>query len=312
MQQQTGVTEHHFGSGPIAAAVKRRGAELCSLTDGGGTQLLWQAGPEWPRHAPILFPIVGRLRHDKLVHCGTTYPMKQHGFARDSDFTFVDRHATGCTLALSDSAASRRQYPFPFRLEIRYAARGNALTTDISIFNTGRKNLPASFGLHPAFNWPLAAGVAKDDHAVGFSSAERFGVRRLRNGLLRTQTEPSPIKGQMLALTEALFRTDALVWTRLESRAVTYGAQDGTAIRMSWTGLPHLGLWSKSAGAPFLCIEPWHGFATPVNHDGDFATKPGVMLIAPGKRRSLSCRIEVVTRSSQDFRAAESGSRTPP
>lgn len=308
MQQGAGVTEHHFGSGLIAVAVKRRGAELCSLTDGGGRQLLWQAGPEWPRHAPILFPIVGRLRHDKLVHRGRAYPMKQHGFARDSDFAFVERHATGCTLALSDSAASRRQYPFPFRLEIRYAARGNALTTEVSILNTGHDNLPASFGLHPAFNWPLESGTAKDGHTLDFSSAERFGIRRLRGGLLRTQAEPSPIKGKTLALTDALFKADALIWTRLESRAVTYAAQGGAAIRMSWRGFPHLGLWSKPAGAPFLCIEPWQGFATPVNYDGDFAAKPGVMLIAPGKRRSLSCTIEVMAQTSQDFRSVEIGS----
>ncbi|TIV05915.1 MAG: aldose 1-epimerase family protein, partial [Mesorhizobium sp.] len=41
----------------------------------------------------------------------------------------------------------------------------------------------------------------------------------------------------------------------------------------------------------FLCIEPWHGIASPIDFDGEFAGKPGVMLIEPGARRILSYRI---------------------
>jgi hypothetical protein len=33
--------------------------------------------------APILFPIVGRLKNDELRHRGKLYPMTRHGFARD-------------------------------------------------------------------------------------------------------------------------------------------------------------------------------------------------------------------------------------
>jgi len=46
-------------------------------------------------------------------------------------------------------------------------------------------------------------------------------------------------------------------------------------------------------GAAFLCIEPWRGFASPPNFDGEFADKPGVMHIAPGATEVLSYRIGV-------------------
>ena len=42
-------------------------------------------------NAPVLFPIVGRLRDDTLVHQGRSYRMTQHGFARDRRFTWLDR-----------------------------------------------------------------------------------------------------------------------------------------------------------------------------------------------------------------------------
>ena len=52
-----------IGSGEITATINVQGAELCSLR-AAGAEYMWQAGPVWPRHAPVLFPIVGRLPDD--------------------------------------------------------------------------------------------------------------------------------------------------------------------------------------------------------------------------------------------------------
>src|SRR5438309_7108830 len=45
----------------ISAVITGQGAELVSLQDAHGFEFLWQAGPEWRRHSPVLFPIGGRL-----------------------------------------------------------------------------------------------------------------------------------------------------------------------------------------------------------------------------------------------------------
>jgi galactose mutarotase-like enzyme len=62
---------------------------------------------------------------------------------------------------------------------------------------------------------------------------------------------------------------------------------------MFWQGLCELGVWSKPGGAAFVCIEPWHGFASPSDFDGEFADKPGLMQIARGEKRSLGYRIRI-------------------
>ena len=288
-----GVDRHTLGDGGITATIKADGAELCSLRNAEGIELLWQAGPAWPRHSPLLFPIVGRLKDDQLRHRGTAYPITQHGFARDHRFEWVEQRAATCRLVLVDSEATRARYPFAFRLEVTYSIEDAALTVAFDITNTGDENLPASIGAHPAFNWPLLPELAKEAYVLNFSDQEPAPVRRLTGGLMRAEPEPSPVRGKTLPLSERLFDDDAVIFDQLASRSVRFAADRGPSIELSWQGFPELGVWSKPGGAAFLCIEPWHGFASPLDFDGEFSDKPGVMRIRPWEKRSLSYRMRV-------------------
>ncbi|HZR71619.1 aldose 1-epimerase family protein [Bradyrhizobium sp.] len=284
---------HTLDSGSISATIKAAGAELCSVKNAEGLELLWQAGPAWPRHSPILFPIVGRLKNDELRHRGKTFSMTQHGFARDQTFDWRERRKTSCTLDLTDNVASRAHFPFAFRLAVTYAVDDVHLDVRFEITNTGDETLPASLGGHPAFNWPLAPGLPKEAYGIQFSNEEPAPIRRLKGGLLRAKSEPTPIKGNTLALSEQLFTDDAVILDRPASRSIRYAADRGPAITLQWQGFRELGIWSKPDGAPFLCLEPWRGTASPLDFDGEFLDKPGIMKIAPGKSEMLSYRISV-------------------
>ena len=285
---------HRISTGGIGATIKADGAELCSLQAPDGLELLWQAGPAWPRHAPWLFPIVGRLKNDTLHHRGQSYHLTQHGFARDLRFQWLERSERSCALRLTDSDATRPRYPFAFQLDIAYAIDENRLAVTIDIANTGAETLPASFGAHPAFNWPIGPGTLKADHVVIFTEAETAPVRRLSGGLMRTEAEPSPIQGTLLPLSERLFDDDAIILDTLASSAVSY-IGSGPGLSITWAGFRQLGLWSKPGGAPFVCIEPWRGFASPVDFDSEFVDKPGLMHIAPGATEQLTLSIWVHT-----------------
>ena len=283
---------HDFGNGEIGARVAAAGAELRSLRFAAGPagaerEMLWQAGPAWPRHAPVLFPIVGRLAHDTLRHQGFAGRLTQHGFARDRAFQFVARRADGCTLAFTDDAATRAAYPFPFRLVLDYAVRGATLTIGFRVENTGDTVLPASVGAHPAFRWPLADGIPKEAHRLVFATCEDGPVRRLEGGLLLPDPVPTPVVGDVLALSDAVFANDAVILEAPSSRAVRYEAPGhaAPAITVSWQGFSTLGIWSKPAD--FVCIEPWTGYSSPRDFDGDISAKPGVALIPPGA--ALAC-----------------------
>jgi galactose mutarotase-like enzyme len=291
---------HTLRSGGFEATIKAHGAELCSLKDAQGLELIWQAGAAWPRHAPLLFPIVGRLKNDELRHQGKAYPMTQHGFARDQVFEWAERGAASCSLVLCDSAVTRARYPFAFRLAVHYRLQATELEVTFEIANTGEETLPASIGAHPAFNWPLVEGVPKESYRLTFSDPELAPIRRLKDGLLREKPEPTPIEGHTLALSARLFDDDALILDRLASSSVRYAADHGPSLEVSWDGLRELGIWSKPGGPGFLCIEPcflciepWRGFASPSGFDGEFADKPGLMHIAPSAKEVVKYRIGV-------------------
>src|SRR5215472_3112286 len=129
------LDRHVLSNGALSATVKADGAELCSLRNAAGQEMLWQAEPVWPRHAPVLFPIVGRLKNDELRYQGKSYRLTQHGFARDRRFAWLNRSATACRLVLHDDAESRTHYPFAFRLEIAFTLDDDVLHTSFTVAN---------------------------------------------------------------------------------------------------------------------------------------------------------------------------------
>ena len=205
------MDRHVLSNGTLSATVKADGAELCSLRDAADEEMLWQAAEIWPRHAPVLFPIVGRLKDDTLRHQGRTYHLPQHGFARDRRFAWLNRSATACRLVLHDDTETRAHYPFAFRLEIAFTLDDDTLDASFTVINPGRDVLPASVGAHPGFIWPLAEGLAKSAHVLEFAEPEPAPIRRLDGGLLKPDAAPTPIAGQTLSLDPALFDADAVI-----------------------------------------------------------------------------------------------------
>lgn len=287
------LDRHTLSNAYLTCVVKADGAELCSLRDAVDQELLWQAGAAWPRHAPVLFPIVGRLVGDTLTHRGHAYRMTQHGFARDRRFAWLDRKPAACRLVLKDDAQTHASYPFAFRLEVSFTLDDDSLVFAATVINPGREMLPASIGAHPAFLWPISGDGDKSGHVIAFERPEPAPIRRLRDGLLLEERFPTPVQGQTLALDPALFDADAIILDPPAGASLRYAAPGSPRIEIGWQGATQLGLWSRRDG-DFLCIEPWHGHASPVGFDGEFTTKPGLMLIPPGERRTLSYRVRVV------------------
>ena len=286
-----------ISSGDLTARIDPFGAELVSLTDSLGREYMTDADPAfWTGHAPLLFPIVGGVNGNRLRIDGAEYELPRHGFARRSAFEIVEVGESRAQFRLRDSEETRAVYPFAFMLDMIFTLEGMTLRMTASVTNPGDTVLPFSFGYHPAFAWPLPGGADKADHVIAFDQAEEQGIRRLdpASGLLLPDVLPSAVEGHHLALDAALFDDDAMIWTNLSSRSLTYGAPGAAQLAITFPDMAMLGLWQKP-GAAFLCIEPWQGHADPVDFAGDFGDKPGIVKLPAGESRAFRMDVSVLS-----------------
>ncbi len=267
----------------LSAEIDAHGAQIHALKDRANRDLLWSGDPAvWSGRAPILFPIVGVLV-DGAYRCGSkTYRLPRHGFARDRMFSIEDVTPSTAVFKLNADEASFLVYPFCFELAVRFELAGSTLLMTTSILNKGDAPMPASFGYHPGFRWPLPFGQPRASHFIEFESEESAPIRRIdAAGLLMPERHPTPVLHRRLTLADALFRDDVLIFDELKSRFVIYGSDHGPRIRVSFPDAPYLGIWTKPA-AHFICIEPWHGVTDRQGFSGDFTEKEGVFLL-PGR-----------------------------
>ena len=286
----------HIASGDLTAAINPLGAELWSLRDADGRELMTDADPAyWTGHAPILFPVVGRPYREVIRVDATQYPMNQHGFARRATFELVDAGPESATFRLTDDSDTRAHYPFAFLLQITYRLDGATLAADVTIGNPGDVALPASFGFHPAFAWPLPYGRDKLDHRITFSNDEPDRLREIaKDGTIAAETRPSPLDGRTLRLRDDLFANDALVWNHIRSDHVVYGASDGPRLEIAFPDTPMLGVWTRP-GAHYICVEPWHGIADPEGFTGDIRDKPGIFAVPVGGEKRIALKVTLIT-----------------
>jgi galactose mutarotase-like enzyme len=269
-------------SDELTAEVDPQGAQLSVLRDRAGRDLLWGGDPSvWSGRAPLLFPIVGALAGGSYRLGSRVYHLPRHGFARNRRFEIVESTPACALLRLRADAASLEVYPFRFELEIHVTLDGPTLTLMSWVRNLSDEDMPASFGYHPALRWPLPFGESRSAHFIEFANDEPAPIRRLNaDGLVTPALHPTPIAQRRLALVDALFQDDAVIFDQVRSRSLTYGAHEGPRIRVSFPDSPYLGIWTKPQ-AEFICIEPWNGIADPVGFSADFRTKPGVFTLAP-------------------------------
>lgn len=217
--------------------------------------------------------------------------MAKHGIARRMRFEIVAATPTTAVFRLEADAATLESYPFPFQLEASFTIRSAELAMAVSITNPSDEPLPASFGFHPAFCWPLPGAGDRADHSITFDRDEPAPIRRIdAAGLIRPQPCATPVDGRILHLKDDLFVEDALIFDRLASRGLRYGGASGTALKIGIPAMPFLGIWTKP-GAGFIAIEPWSGHADPAGFSGDFWDKPGIVRIAPGETRRFEMTV---------------------
>ena len=239
----------------------------------------------WKRHAPILFPIVGKLKRGQTLINGRTYEIMQHGFARDMEYEPVTKLDNFHSYMLKSNKYTMARYPFEFELTNTYMHEDNKLVFLYKVRNTGDTNMPFGIGGHPAFK------VDEDDVKQGNyylefeEEEERAHFLYLVDGLVGTEYAKNKlINKKIIPIDGHTFDNDALIVKGIKNKTIYLKNKrtNRVVLKLTYDNWPYLGIWSKP-GAPFICLEPWMTTADGVNSTGVFVQKSDLQVLAPGE-----------------------------
>lgn len=271
----------------LEAVIAEQGAELISLrSKETNIEYIWQGNPEfWARHAPVLFPIVGRLKDDQYSYQGKTYKMPQHGFARDSIFTVIQHGEATVSFSLKSNIETKKVYPFDFEFVISYSLEGDQIIVSYQIENTGTKEMYFSVGGHPAFNIPLEPKRAFEDYYLSFSPQKSRTQLPLKGAYIDVTNKTLAQTNISINLNHDLFDNDALIYETKGANSFSIVSDESQhGIQLSYTDMPYVGIWSPTnKNAPFVCIEPWCGIADTFDSSGEITEKMGINQLEKGK-----------------------------
>ena len=221
---------------------------------------------------PVLFPICGNLPGDVLSLPQGSFPLAQHGFARDLPWSITPlADGDGVVLHLEDGPLSRPHFPFAFALELELRLQPSALAITARIRHRGEAGtapLPFSLGLHPYVAVADLArvrleGLPEDcfDHLSMAAAATAEQLSRLERGVDFLCTGQGPVR----------------LVDPAAGRVVTLHPSAPMDLVVVWSDPPR----------PMLCLEPWTG------PRGSLSTGERRLLVPAGESLELGCRYSV-------------------
>ena len=126
------------------------GAELTSFrSKTTGTEYVWGGDPAaWKRHAPVLFPIVGRLKDKTYTVDGASFEITQHGFGRDLEWEPKQVSGTCAVFTLTQSEYTKKMYPWDFTCTLRFTLDGGSLIKEHITRNDSGSTMYYEIGGH--------------------------------------------------------------------------------------------------------------------------------------------------------------------
>ncbi|MCW2120139.1 aldose 1-epimerase family protein [Flavobacterium sp. 7A] len=275
----------------LTVQIKAMGAELVSIKDQNDKEYIWEGNPEfWGKHSPVLFPIVGALKNDSYLCKGKEYKMSRHGFAREMEFKLIEKTNTKAVFSIESNATTFEKYPFAFELQIIYTLENKNLHVGYKVINRNDYEMPFSIGAHPAFALPNKF----EEYSLQFSNQGILAYHLLEDNLIADSTKELPLDNKnSIALQYSLFENDALIFKTLTSKTLSIIEDNTEILRIQYTDFPSLGIWTM-VNAPFVCIEPWLGYADTTEANGNIFEKEGILKLAANKSFVSKYTIEIV------------------
>ena len=274
----------------LSVKISDLGAELKSIFNKeNNCEYLWYGKEEiWSGQAPILFPIVGELHEQTFLYEGKEYHLPRHGFARKMTFDFVGEGDNFVEFSLKSDEETLEIYPFDFELVVKYTLNKNNLSVSHTVINKTDGDMYFSLGAHPGFNCEIG-------DSLYFSEIENLETERVEaEGTRIDEKFPALDNTNEILITNEIFETDALILSGFKSKSITLKSPNHSReVRFDLGNAPYLGIWAKP-GAPYVCIEPWHGVCDTIHGNEDFTKKQAIEHLNKGEKFNFTWSAEII------------------
>ena len=288
------IMEYTLKYDNIQIGINSRGAEQEHLIY-NGKDYMRERDEYWNRKAPVLFPIVGKLRDLKTYIDGKLYSMNQHGFARDLEFVLEKKGENYLTFLSTYSDETLKMYPFKYELRITYAITHNKVSVKYLVTNKGKDKMYFNIGGHPGFKLPMYEKEKFEDYSVIFDTVENFDAPtvNLENGTLNFDSTIPYKDIKKIKLDYKYFEIDAIVIPNIKSKKVLLVNKNKKGIAFSYNNFNTLAIWTKP-NAPFVCLEPWKGYADHSDSDYNFIKKDDIVALKQNESYECGYDIEIL------------------
>ena len=241
----------------LEVEITEEGAELRSIKY-CNREYLYQGDHTWKRRAPILFPWAGRLRNLEYTYDGVEYHMGQHGFARDMTFSVVEKEEDRVKMMIESNDSTLKIYPREFKYYVEYKVEGNALSSKMTVENTGEKEMTYGIGIHPGF-------IMEDREAMVFIESED-------NDSIILDANGDIVKEERVEETLPLsfFSNNTTLIVPNAKKARMKGKDREVEINL--THFKNLVIW-RSGNDPFICLEAWDNLPSKNGEEENFNTR---------------------------------------
>ena len=275
----------------LRVTVSDAGAELISVFDKEkDAERIWIGDPAvWNRHAPILFPFVGKVMDGKYRIADKEYTMKtQHGFARDMEYACVEETSASVTHCLSATDWTREHYPYEFRLTVTHRLDGKQLFIQWGVENHGADPMYFSIGGHPGFLMPK--GVRKEDCRISFPGVNSLRYRfASKAGFVLPETKALSLNEGCAPYQADI--PDTWIFEDSQVRRVGIVLPDGKPyVMLHCDQFPMLAVWANPNG-PFICLEPWFGRTDDEGFQGTIDQKKAIQRLESGEKKEIAYSI---------------------
>ena len=283
----------------MKASISPMGAELKSLRDADGNEMIWPGDPNsWGRSSPLLFPIVSNVRNQKLIIKGKEYHMPNHGIVRGLPWEVQQDAPDTALFSICENQETLTHYPYRFHLTARYTLLSKGIRLELTVQNPNDEPMPYCIGTHPGLKVPFDSCKDSDfsDYSLHFESPERMEcpLYNFESGQIHMDNRETFLSDpRTLHLDHNVFnRVDSVILDDLNSRKITLkDNKTGEGVEYRFENFNDLCLWNKY-DAPFFCVEAWQGLSVLNTEDDTLENKHNVVILAPGETQRHLLEIE--------------------